>query len=218
MSGVFTRILLTNNFHPGNIPPMEHDPSHTYTAFDGARQIASGALDEVATSAAAHRDSAQPVLVFSDATGSQVDLDLRGTQEQVRSRYQPAPATEAEAPRGRGRPRLGVIAREVTLLPEQWEWLAAQPGGASVVLRKLVQEARRSGSARDRMRRAQERSYKVMVALAGDRPGFEEAARALFAADIEAFRGHMQRWPADVREHLLRLADPGFEPSARSAA
>ncbi|GAB3647176.1 DUF2239 family protein [Ramlibacter alkalitolerans] len=195
---------------------MEHDPDQTYTVFDGPRQLASGALEDVAAAAAIRRDSAQPVLVFSDATGSQVELDLRGTDEQVRARYRAAPATQAEPARGRGRPRLGVVAREVTLLPDQWEWLAAQPGGASVVLRRLVQEARRTGSARERMRRAQERSYKVMVALAGDRPGFEEAARSLFAADVEAFRGRIQRWPEDVRAHLLRLADPEYDACSGS--
>jgi hypothetical protein len=112
---------------------------------------------------------------------------------------------------------LGVVAREVTLLPDQWDWLASQPGGASVVLRRLVQEARRTGSTRDRMRRAQERSYKVMVALAGNRPGFEEAARSLFAADLNAFGKHIKAWPGDIREHLVRLADPDDEALVRSA-
>jgi hypothetical protein len=109
-----------------------------------------------------------------------------------------------------------VVAREVTLLPDQWEWLASQPGGASVALRKLVHEARRAGTLRDRMRRAQERSYKVMVALAGDRPGFEAVARALFANDIDAVRAGMERWPQDVRDHLLQLADPDHDPTVRS--
>lgn len=184
---------------------MALDPTHTHTLFSGARRLASGTPEEVAA-AALRRGGDSPLLVFDDATGSQVELDLRGTEEQVRARYRAAP--QPAETRGRGRPRLGVVAREVTLLPEQWEWLAGQPGGASVVLRKLVQEARRAGSGRDRLRRAQERSYKVMVALAGDRPGFEEAARALFRADMEAFRTRLEKWPADIREHLLKLADP----------
>lgn len=197
---------------------MEFDPTHTYTAFTGARRLASGPLEDVAAAAASVEDGAAPLLVFNDFTGSQVDLDLRGGQEQVRARYRSEPAAAPAAPRGRGRPRLGVVAREVTLLPDQWEWLASQPGGASVVLRRLVQEARKAGSTRDRMRRAQERSYKVMVALAGDRPGFEEAARSLFRADLEAFRSHMARWPADIREHLLRLADADHEPTTGNPA
>jgi uncharacterized protein len=192
---------------------MALDPTHSYTVFAGARRVASGTPEDVAA-AALLRGVDSPALVFDDATGSQVELDLRGSEEQVRARYRAAPQT-VEA-RGRGRPRLGVVAREVTLLPDQWKWLAAQPGGASVVLRKLVQEARRAGSGRDRMRRAQERCYKVMVALAGDRPGFEEAARALFRADMDAFRRLTERWPNDIREHLLRLADPEDEAGTRT--
>lgn len=186
---------------------MEYDPRHACTLFLGSRRLASGALEEVAVAAALQGDSPEPLLVFSDATGNQMDLDLRGSEAQIRARYR-APAAEPPPERGRGRPRLGVVAREVTLLPEQWDWLASQPGGASVALRKLVQEARRAGSTRDRLRRAQERSYKVMVALAGNRPGFEEAARALFAVDLDAFRERMREWPEDVRQHLIRLADP----------
>jgi uncharacterized protein len=197
---------------------MEFDPTHTYTAFSGTRRLASGPLADVAAAAALARDGAAALLVFDDVTGSQVDLDLRGGEDQVRTRYGGEPAPAAAPPRGRGRPRLGVVAREVTLLPDQWDWLASQPGGASVVLRRLVQEARRTGSTRDRLRRAQERSYKVMVALAGDRPGFEEAARSLFRADLDAFRGHTARWPADIREHLLRLAEPDHEPATGNAA
>lgn len=189
----------------------------TYSAFAGNQRIASGKLEDVAA-AATHADSRDqvPVLVFSDASGEQVDLDLRGSEDEVRLRYRYDTQPPAQAPaRGRGRPRLGVVAREVTLLPDQWEWLASQPGGASVALRKLVHEARRAGTLRDRIRRAQERSYKVMLPLAGDRPNFEEAARALFANDLQALRGHTEGWPPDVREHVLRLADADHDPLAR---
>jgi uncharacterized protein len=203
---------------------MEPDLQHTYSAFSGARRLTTGTLEQVAVAARRASEAADAgVLVFSDATGSQIDLDLRGGEQDVRRRYQAAPThqapatvAQAPAPRGRGRPRLGVVSREVTLLPEHWEWLASQPGGASVALRKLVQQARRAGTGRDRLRRAQERSYKVMVALAGDRPGFEEAARALFANDMPALRGRVEGWPADIREHVLRLADPDHDPTLRS--
>lgn len=192
-----------------------------YTAFQGTRRLASGSLEDVAVAVARAGERDPQVLVFSDANGSQVDLDLRGDEEAIRARHRPAPPAAASmadaAPRGRGRPRLGVVAREVTLLPEQWEWLAAQPGGASVALRKLVQQARRSGTSRERLRQAQERSYKVMVALAGDRPGFEEATRALFAGDLQAFNARVERWPRDIREHVLRLADPEYAGASRSA-
>jgi uncharacterized protein len=201
---------------------MELDTAHAYTAFLGARRLASGSLEEVAAAAArASSRTEAALLVFSDATGSQVDLDLRGSEEEVRERHRPrptAPVASAEAtPRGRGRPRLGVVAREVTLLPQQWEWLAAQPGGASVALRKLVHQAQRAGTPRERTRQAQERSYKVMAALAGDRPGFEEASRALFAGDMPALRSRVERWPRDIREHVLQLADPEYHAQSRSA-
>ncbi len=195
---------------------MDLDPHHTYTAFAGPRRLASGTLEDVAAAAANAHDLAHPVLVFSDVTGNQFELDLRGGEQQVRARYRSRLKPQPAAVRGPGRPRLGVVAREVTLLPDQWEWLASQPGGASVALRRLVQQARHAGSARERMRRAQERSYKVMVAVAGDRAGFEEAARSLFAGDLDAFRSRTAPWPADVREHLLRLADPEYEASTRN--
>lgn len=191
---------------------------HTYSAFSGASRIATGPLEEVAVAAKRASEAAQGVLVFDDATGSQIDLDLRGGEQDVRRRYRvPAAIAKEPVPRGRGRPRLGVVSREVTLLPDHWEWLASQPGGASVALRKLVQEARRAGAGRERLRRAQERSYKLMVALAGDRPGFEEASRALFAGDPQALRGRTEGWPPDIREHVLRLADPDYDPSSRSS-
>jgi hypothetical protein len=192
--------------------------SSTCTAFLGGRRIASGLPADVAI--ALHRvqreDPSAVPLAFSDATGRQVEFDLRGTEADVAHRYaQPAASPEAAAAaetRGRGRPRLGVVAREVTLLPEHWEWLAAQPGGASVALRKLVHEARRAGAGRDRARQAQERAYHVMSALAGNLPGFEEAGRALFANDRERLAHLAAPWPDDVREHILRLSDPSFEP------
>jgi uncharacterized protein len=195
---------------------MELDPDHLYTVFAGPRRLASGALEDVAAAALHAHEGRDGPLVFSDVTGNQIELDLRGGEKQVRARYRAMQAPQPAQVRTRGRPRLGVVAREVTLLPDQWDWLASQPGGASVVLRRLVQEARRAGFARDRMRRAQERGYKVMVAIAGDRPGFEEAARSLFAADLDAFRDRIARWPVDIREHLLRLADPDYEATARS--
>jgi hypothetical protein len=99
-----------------------------------------------------------------------------------------------------------VVPREVTLLPRHWEWLATQPGGASVVLRKLVEEARRAGSEKDKQRRAHERAYHFMQAIAGDLPGFEEATRALFANDPARFRDLLAAWPGDVRDHAMRLA------------
>ncbi len=188
--------------------------SSPHSAFDGHRRIGSGPLPAVALVAkhALEAGAAGPVLIFDDTTGRQIDVDTRGSDEELLARLTAEPAvaereeSDARMPRGRGRPRLGVVAREVTLLPRHWEWLAAQPGGASVALRKLVDEARKSHAQTDRRRNAQERAYHFMSAMAGDMPGFEEAARALFAMDERRFRDRVAAWPHDVRDHATALA------------
>jgi uncharacterized protein len=171
------------------------------TAFFGSRLVAAGPVSEVASTVreGLEREPAATVLILDDETARQVELDLRGTPAEVGARYR-------EAPRAPGRPKLGVVAREVTLLPRHWEWLAGQPGGASVALRKLIDEARWTHSARDRVRRAQESAYRFMATMAGNEPGFEEATRALFARDPDRFAEHTQSWPGDVRAYATRLA------------
>jgi hypothetical protein len=153
--------------------------------------------------------TAEPVLIFNDATGRAVDFDLRGSESDVLARLAtPAPeaSREADQPRGRGRPKLGVVAREVTLLPRHWEWLNAQPGGASVALRKLVDEVRRASGDRDRERLSREAAYHFMSAMAGNLAHFEEASRALFADDRRRFTGLIADWPTDIRDHVIKLA------------
>jgi hypothetical protein len=176
------------------------DPARC-TAFSGSTMIATGRVSDVALAvkAVTDADAAAAILIFADEDARQVELDLRGSAGAVESRYR-------EAPRTVGRPKLGVVAREVTLLPRHWEWLATQPGGASVALRKLIDEARWTHSARDRVRRAQETAYRFISVMAGNAPGFEEAARALFACNAERFVAEMDVWPADVRAHALYLA------------
>ena len=185
------------------------------TAFAGPRRIASGALRHVALVAQREAQAgAGAVLVFDDRSGRVIDLDLRGGSADLLRRLSESAVavrdgTEAEAPpprRGPGRPKLGVVAREVTLLPRHWQWLNAQPGGASVALRRLVEEARQANAGRDRRRAAQETAYRFMAAMAGDAPGFEEATRALFAGDAGRFEEHVAGWPEDVREHAALLA------------
>jgi uncharacterized protein len=191
--------------------------SRPCTAFDGSRRLAFGPLIEVVLAVkAASAEAAGPIFVFDDATGRVMDFDLRGAVADVVDRLtRPSPARRAPPeepagePRGRGRPKLGVIGREVTLLPRHWEWLATQPGGASVALRKLVDEARRSGGAKQKMREAHERAYQFMSAMAGNLPGFEEASRALFANDRVRFDVQTAGWPADVRAYATRLAFEG---------
>ena len=174
------------------------------TAFEGTRRAASGTYLEVALAVKAlfAKDAGAPVLIFDDRSGSQIDFDLRGNAQDIAARLaeRGRKGDKQEAARGPGRPKLGVVAREVTLLPRHWEWLAEQPGGASVTLRKLVEEARRSTGA------AQERAYRFMSAMAGDLPGCEEAARALFANDKRRFGEHVAGWPADVRDYAIGLA------------
>lgn len=204
---------------------MDEQPQPRCIAFAGVRRIAAGELAEVAlkVKAAVDRGDA-PVLLFDAATSEPIDLDFRGTPAELLKRLarsagaRPgATAPEAGAPRGPGRPRLGVVAREVTLLPRHWEWLNGQPGGASVALRKLVEQARRDNDGRDRIRRAQESAYRFMSAMAGDRPGFEEAARALFAGDRPRFERLVKPWPADIRNHAKDLAAVAFERSPQSS-
>jgi uncharacterized protein len=190
---------------------MTVSPLKPSTAFDAHRRIASGPLHEVALAVkTAIESGAQgPVLVFSDVTGRAIDLDLRGTAGDVVARLTPEPLE----PRGRGRPKLGVVAREVTLLPRHWDWLSTQPGGASVALRKLVEQARRTSGDRDRQRASQEAAFFFMSAIAGNLPGFEEATRALFAYNRGRFSELVANWPEDVRDHAIKLAFADLDPN-----
>ena len=49
-----------------------------------------------------------------------------------------------------------------------------------------------------------------MNAMAGNRPGFEEATRALFAGDRDRFARLVDGWPPDIRDHARRLAEGAF--------
>ena len=165
-----------------------------------------------------------PVLIFNDASSDVIELDWRGSVAEFQARMAFSPASDAALPcadatpsadelhnninnvtKGPGRPKLGVVPREVTLLPRHWEWLATQTGGASVALRKLVEEARKASGLKDRIRLASAVSYKFMSTMAGHETGFEEASRALFAQDRQAFDHITQNWPKDVVAHLEKL-------------
>lgn len=196
----------------------------TCIAFEGHRRITSGALSEVALAVreVLARGEQAPVLIFDTITSRPVEFDLRGTPEEILARLasqspagQAAPASDADtgegdAPRGRGRPKLGVVAREVTLLPRHWDWLNGQSGGASVALRKLVEAARLAGDDKDRKRAAQEAVYRFMTAIAGNLPAYEDATRALYADDRARFDDIVGAWPEDVRDHTLGLALDAF--------
>jgi len=180
-------------------------------AYADHRCLAAGAPADVARALTAIPDAVRggQVVVLDSVTAEPVELDLRGTPDQAANRADAAEAARTAAPAPRpGRPRLGVTAREVTLLPGHWDWLGAQPGGASVTLRKLVDAARRRTHADDTTRRCQDRAYRFLSAVAGDLPGFEEATRALYAWDLARLREQTAGWPPDVRSHLQAMVPP----------
>lgn len=187
----------------------------TFTAFSGSEKIAAGDIKDVASEVKEHlkKETRSTVLIFNDRTGEQVDIDLRGTAEALAKRLEglfPSEEAETEVVKGPGRPKLGVVSREITLLPAQWDWLSRQPGGASVTLRKLVEEARKKNLAKDIIRMSQDATYKFMHVMAGDMPHYEEALRALYAKDKEKFTKFISGWPKDVREHSKKLAKATF--------
>jgi len=190
------------------------EDNESCTAFAGERRLASGTSLEVALAVAAalRANPHQSILAFGDVTGRQVDFDLRGSDADIAARLAPPAAEEGPARKGAGRPKLGVVAREVTLLPRHWEWLGEQPGGASVTLRRLVDAARKgqgadAGVAASRAKAAADRFMSTML---GNQPGYEEASRALYGGDRDRFEALSQAWPADLRDHARKLAAPAF--------
>ena len=160
----------------------------SYFAFRGFQHIASGSLPQVYAAAG------QECLIFDRETGRLVDVDPRFPPKE-------------DGPRP-GRPKLGVIPREVTLLPRHWDWLATQPGGASVALRQLVEQASRDPKSRQRQLR--DAAYRLATALVGNAPGYEEAMRALYAGAAEDFAAHIEAWPEDVRRTLEEMTAGAF--------
>lgn len=178
----------------------------TLSVFQGHDRLLTAALPEVlALLKAREGEPSLPLLTFDDRTGRLSDFDLRGSLEDVLERYAPAPTKI-----GPGRPRLGVVAREVTLLPRHWAWLEGQRGGASAALRRLIDEARKADPDGERRREAMAATDRFLSVIAGDLPGYEEAGRALYAGNGEAFKAQLQDWPEDIRSHALYLAAPAF--------
>lgn len=208
---------ITANTEPANPQPL-------CIAFNGTKRVASGRIDHVAVKSKQlmERDPSANVLVFDSNSAQQIELDLRGSVSEVRKRakqqYQletnsplnEKPNLTTQASRGPGRPKLGVIAREVTLLPRHWAWLKSQPGGASVTLRKLVEKARKTSAGQDDRREAQDAAYRFTSVMAGNLPGFEEATRALFSGSREGFESQTQSWPKDIRVESRRFGNAAF--------
>ena len=184
-------------------------PASSYSAFSGDRLIAFGALADVLTASKAHVDSNEDprLLIFEDKTGRQIDFDFTGTIGEVLERALPAPARS-----GPGRPKLGVVSREVSLLPRHWEWLEEQPQGISAGLRRLVDEARKRNPEQQRARKGREALSKFMTAMAGNLEHYEEATRALFASDQPRFEELIANWPEDIHAHLLRVLEQSLTP------
>jgi hypothetical protein len=190
---------------------MTTPDENQYIAFSGMKKIASGDLLSLAAKVKKHlseKDQADNVLIFNSLTSAPVEINFRGTEASVLKRLRDQ--LEAGQHTGPGRPKLGVVSREISLLPRHWEWLATQPGGASAVLRKLVEQAKVATADKDKVRLAQDRTYKFMHALGGDLEHYEEALRALYAKNRSLFETLIAKWPKDVRQHVLHLAAPAF--------
>ncbi|WP_453978038.1 DUF2239 family protein [Brevundimonas sp. Marseille-Q4549] len=186
---------------------MIPNPDLDCAIFAGDRLIARGAPRAVLPAMKAASEAGETVLAFDLATGRTVEFDLRGDLETALGRL---PEAEIEPKKGPGRPKLGVTAREVTLLPRHWDWLSGQSGGASATLRKMVETAMREAEGPDRRRRAREATYRFMTAMAGDLPNYEEATRMLFAGDRTAFEAAVEGWPEGGRDTALAMAAPSW--------
>lgn len=181
---------------------MSMERLHTYTAFLGQQQLAAGELATVlaAGKQALDEGTRESLLIFEDEGGKQVEFDFAGELADVLIRELPS-----KPKAGPGRPKLGVVSREVTLLPRHWEWLESQPNGSSAALRRLVEEAIKHAPDEQRARKRRDAAAKFMWGMAGDFPGFEEASRALYAGEHERLAQLVGKWPPDVRAYLTRL-------------
>ncbi|WP_312078639.1 DUF2239 family protein [Leclercia sp.] len=176
----------------------------TLTAFWRQRQIAHGTLSELLQQIQSANIQRESVFIFNDRSGKRLDIPLNGDIADILAVY--PELAETRAVKARGRPKLGVLPKEVTLLPRHWEWLATQPGGASATLRRLIDRARKPGKAADNKRQRHDRAYHFMYEIAGDLPDYEASLRALFADDEAAFTASIESWPQDIRQYALRLA------------
>jgi hypothetical protein len=198
---------------------MSTPTKRRFTAFAQDRVLATGDLEQVGRicKAAAEEGTANLIRIFDDQTGGRVDLELDGTLQEVADRiawlqaYMAVEGQEGEAaPRGRGRPKLGVVSKEVTLLPRHWAWLDAQRGSASATLRRLVDEASKANQDTDKIRHAQDVTYRFLHDIAGNSAAFEETIRALYAGDRERFVIESEGLASDVRSYARVLGASAF--------
>ena len=183
---------------PAQVFPDPTTAALTYAAFADNRLVASGSLDDVLRATKKRADKGgKPVLIFEEGSGRQVDFDLRGSIDDVLAR------TRNQAKPGPGRPRLGVVSREVSLLPRHWDWLENQPNGASAAIRRLVDAARHDETGIERGRHLRNGINRVLWSMAGNFANFEEAARAIDAREDSRLDLLMSSWPKDVREYVF---------------
>lgn len=189
------------------------DNTEQFSAFVGHDLALRGTMEAVVRCCKQRLEAGEQRLfaIFDESTGARLDIDFSGSEDEALARLADhpllAPATTAPRPRGRGRPKLGVVSREVSLLPSHWEWLSQQRGGASATLRRLVMEARRGDQGAERIRHLEGAVHRFIWDMAGDLPGFEEASRAFFARDYARFEDLIAPWPTDIRAHLGRYLD-----------
>jgi hypothetical protein len=186
---------------------------YTYTAFENFEILTWGGLEEVAIDVR-KRLKAHPsasIFIFSDSTGKEMDLDFSGTEKEMLSRLKVYASTDPTSSPGPGRPKLGVVSREVSLLPQHWEWCSMQEGGASAAIRRLVEEKTKAPmSAKDKTKHAQEVAYRFLSAIAGNLPNFEDAIRFLYRRDKKKFKELIADWPADLVTHTMNLTEAAF--------
>ncbi|KIS43055.1 hypothetical protein LG58_2846 [Kosakonia radicincitans YD4] len=190
------------HFYPDKIERIMSTLS--LTAFQQQRQIAHGSLSELLRQIKSANLSDEPIFIFNDRDGKRLDINVHGDEASALAVY--PELNEAPTVKSRGRPKLGVSAKEVTLLPRHWAWLATQPGGASATIRRLIEQAIKTHHHVDIQRQRHERAYHFMQAIAGDFPAYEASLRALFADDEAGFTACIAAWPQDIRRYALQLA------------
>ena len=208
---------------------MEYNIKLDCTAFQGERCIGSGQVDRIVRQVVSTIDGDDygSLMIFNDANGEPIEIDYRGSADDILARLSAYLEKSGDSQDhdteitikkpGPGRPKLGVVAREVTLLPRHWDWLNRQPGGASVTLRKLVEQARKAYRKKDTARLAREAAYRFITIMAGNRSGFEETSRALFSGNREQYKKHMASWPEGIQQYAGKLAEPSFQVQAPKA-
>ncbi len=194
---------------------MDLSSNRLCTAFAGTQRLATGHLTFVAQAVKSSLENGdkREIVIFDNHTSEVIEVDFRGSQEEVAKQFSPAAGEKESEPaptKSRGRPKLGVVAKEITLLPRHWDWLNQQPASVSATLRKLVEQASRQNQQAANARQAQDIVYRFINVVASHLNEYEEALRALYAKDGDKFQQLIREWPADVVAHLKKLAPPAF--------